>query len=271
MVAPIGKLSAAARFFAWALPRYCVLCGRPCDRTDHPFGAERSSRSRRSCGKMPQDPFCADCDLAYWNEPRLRCLTCALPLSAGHGSTATERQYRCPGCIAAPPAFDATIVLADYRPPLARLTLDLKFRSRLALAGALADRLARAAEDALAADDVPDVVVPVPLARGRLASRGFNQAWEIARWLAHRLELPADATLLARVAETARQATLDADARRRNVEAAFAVTRPVRGLAVAVVDDVMTSGATLEAAAQALKAAGARRVTNLAVLRTPKD
>jgi len=271
MAAPMGKRSVAARFFAWALPRHCVLCARPCEAAYRASDADGSSGSRNSCGKMSQDLFCVDCDLAYWNEPRLRCLTCALPLGAGHAGAGTGGQYRCAGCIVAPPAFDATIVLADYRPPLARLTLDLKFRSRLALAGAFADRLARAAEDAMAPDEVPDVVVPVPLARGRLALRGFNQAWEIARCLARRLELPADATLLARVAETARQATLDADARRRNVEAAFAVTRPVRGLAVAVVDDVMTSGATLEAAAQALKAAGARRVTNLAVLRTPKD
>jgi ComF family protein len=271
MVAPIGKPLVAARLLAWALPAHCVLCGRPCGRASRTFNSEASNGLRALCGKMSQDPFCTACDLAYWNEARLRCVTCALPLAAGHAGAATSRQYRCAGCVGATRAFDATVALADYRPPLDRLTLDLKFRSRLALAEAFAERLARAARDAIDPGERPDVVVPVPLARKRLAARGFNQAWEIARRLARRLELPADATLLARVTETARQATLDADARRRNVEAAFAVTKPVRGLALAVVDDVMTSGATLEAAAQALKAAGARRVTNLVVLRTPKD
>jgi ComF family protein len=115
------------------------------------------------------------------------------------------------------------------------------------------------------------VVAPVPLARKRLAERGYNQAWEIARPLARALCVPADVALVRRTANTAPQSRLDLDARRHNVGAAFAVAKPVRGLNVAIVDDVMTSGATLEALARTLKAAGARRVTNFVALRTPKD
>jgi len=111
----------------------------------------------------------------------------------------------------------------------------------------------------------------VPLAPQRLASRGFNQAWEIARPLARRLGVRADATLLTRRRDTAAQLTLDLPARQANLRDAFALARPMRldGLHIAVVDDVMTTGATLRAAAAVLKAHGARRVTALPALRTP--
>jgi ComF family protein len=170
-----------------------------------------------------------------------------------------------------PPPFGRTLALADYRAPLERLALGLKFRARLFVAREFAQGLARLAIDSLAPEHWPDVVAPVPLAHERLVERGFNQAWEIAKPLARALEVPADATLLRRVAHTAPQSRLDLDARRRNVGAAFAVARPVGGAHVALVDDVMTSGATLEAAARALKTAGAREVTNFVGLRTPKD
>ncbi|WP_143322852.1 ComF family protein, partial [Burkholderia pseudomallei] len=125
--------------------------------------------------------------------------------------------------------------------------------------------------DALDGAPPLDVIAPVPLARRRLVERGYNQAWAIARPLARKLKVRADAALAARVADTAPQSRLAFDARRANVAAAFAVARPVAGLHVGVVDDVMTSGATLDALARTLKEAGARRVTNFVALRTAKD
>jgi ComF family protein len=177
----------------------------------------------------------------------------------------------CGDCHRVRPPFDRTLALADYRAPLERLALGLKFRARLVVAREFAEGLARAAVNSLAPEEWPDIVAPVPLAHTRLVERGFNQAWEIARPLARMLAVPADATLLRRLADTAPQSRLDLDSRRRNVEAAFGVARRVHGAHVALVDDVMTSGATLEAAARALKAAGAREVTNFVALRTPKD
>ena len=115
------------------------------------------------------------------------------------------------------------------------------------------------------------MIAPVPLAAQRLVERGYNQAWQIARPLGRALQVRSDATLLARVIETAPQSRLDLDARRQNVGRAFRVSKPVHGLHVAIVDDVMTTGATLEAFAHVLKAAGARRVTNFVALRTPKN
>ncbi|ABC39118.1 ComF family protein [Burkholderia thailandensis] len=233
-----------ARFSAAALPNRCALCGNLSHRT-----------------------ICDCCDDAYWNEARLRCPRCALPLPGARGAM----RYRCGACARMPPRFDATLALADYRAPLDSLALDLKFRARLALGREFGERLARLATDALDGAPPLDVIAPVPLARRRLAERGYNQAWAIARPLARALKVRADATLIARVADTAPQSRLALDARRANVAAAFDVARPVAGWHIGVVDDVMTSGATLDALARKLKDAGARRVTNFVALRTAKD
>jgi ComF family protein len=237
----------APRVTQFALPNLCALCGN-----------------------MSHKTLCEGCDAAYWNEARLRCTVCAFPLTSGSSRRTGAARYQCANCRAEPPPFDATFALADYRAPLDALALGLKFRARLMLAREFASRLAALAGDALDGAHRPDVVVPVPLARKRLVERGYNQAWEIARPFAKALHIPADATLIRRVVETAPQSRLDLNARRQNVGRAFALTQPVDGLHVALVDDVMTTGATLEALAHMLKAAGARRVTNFVVLRTPK-
>jgi ComF family protein len=214
--------------------------------------------------------LCAGCDEAYWNESRLRCRVCAVPLATSRW--AAHAGYRCADCNSEAPPFDATFALADYRAPLDTLAIGLKFRARLMLAREFGQRLARLAQDQRDDEaDWPDVIAPVPLAGRRLTERGFNQAWQIAKPLARALNVRSDATLLQRVVHTAPQSRLDLDARRANVGGAFKVTRAVRGLHVGVVDDVMTSGATLEALAHTLKAAGARRVTNFVALRTPKN
>ena len=222
------------------------------------------------CGNLSHKTLCAGCDEAYWNESRLRCAVCAVPLPSTRRPG--QARYRCADCIAKPPPFDATFALADYRAPLDTLAIGLKFRARLMLAREFAQRLARLAQDDRRDEsDWPDVIAPVPLAGRRLTERGYNQAWQIARPLARALKVRSDATLLQRVVHTAPQSRLDLDARRLNVGGAFKVTQAVRGLHVGIVDDVMTTGATLEALARTLKAAGARRVTNFVALRTPKN
>ncbi|WP_407672068.1 ComF family protein [Paraburkholderia acidisoli] len=238
------------------------------------------------CGNLSRASLCVSCDAAYWNEPRLRCTVCAVPLSRAfrtadqshaksHTASHAAARYRCSACTQSPPAFDATLALADYRAPLDLLALGLKFRARLALGEEFARRLARLAHDSFDAQGMPDLVVPVPLSRERMIERGYNQAWLIARPLAQHLNARAEATLVRRVLHTAPQSKLDRDTRRRNVGRAFvldpALECAVQGAHVGVVDDVMTSGATLDALAHTLKAAGARRVTNFVALRTPKD
>lgn len=224
------------------------------------------------CGNLSQKVLCAGCDEQYWNETRTRCPVCALPMpffAVFSGAKNDGAQARCRRCIAEPPHFDATIALADYHAPLDTLALELKFHARLATADEFARQLHAAFEatDALA----PDTVAPVPLSRTRLRVRGYNQAWSIGKPLARRLGAHADATLIERTRNTAPQAKLDLDTRRRNVGDAFKVLRDIRGKHVGIVDDVMTSGATLDALARTLKTAGARRVTNFVALRTPQD
>ncbi|HKT95245.1 MAG TPA: ComF family protein [Paraburkholderia sp.] len=256
------------RLAQFVLPDLCPLCGNLSRQTRDVHNSEHNDA---------RAVLCAACDAAYWNEARLRCSVCALPLSGMRRAMRPARardRYRCDACVKAPPAFDATLALVDYRAPLDALALGLKFRARLALGEEFAWRLARAAADMLDSADTPSLIVPVPLSRERLIERGYNQAWEIARPLARALGTRADATLVRRTLHTAAQSKLDRETRRRNVGRAFALTRASHGLCglhMGVVDDVMTSGATLDALAHTLKAAGARRVTNFVALRTPKD
>ncbi|KAG0194277.1 hypothetical protein DFQ28_000522 [Apophysomyces sp. BC1034] len=227
------------------------------------------------CGNLSRGVLCQGCDEAYWNEVTLRCPRCALPRPrqpvlarcqhAGAG-TLPSNDMRCPFCVDTQPAFDATATLADYAPPLDQLAADLKFRSRIELGRDFARRLALVAQDL---PELPDELIVVPLSASRLSSRGYNQAWEIARPLGRRLHIPAHARAAVRIRDTGQQALLGAAARRANMAGAFALRKRVRGRHVGVVDDVMTSGATLDTLARMLKDAGARRVTNFVALRTP--
>ncbi len=160
--------------------------------------------------------------------------------------------------------------MAGYAAPADAYVISLKFHRHLTLGPSLAAALATRVQAAGIA--LPDLIVPVPLSSRRLATRGYNQAWEIARPLARRLRVPAVARLLVRSRDTHAQAELSGDERRRNMRRAFDVScaAAVHARHIGLVDDVMTSGATLDAAAHALKQAGAARVTALVILRTPK-
>lgn len=178
----------------------------------------------------------------------------------------------CPDCQRTSPAFAATLTLADYGPPWDALITAFKFRGRpelaAAFAPALADRLV--AWPRLAAS----LVLPVPLSRQRLAERGHNQAWELARRIARRLELPADAHTLQRLRDTPHQVGLARQERSANLAHAFWVppdrTARLTGRCVALVDDVLTTGATAHAASQVLLRAGAASVQLWVLARTPR-
>ncbi len=180
----------------------------------------------------------------------------------------------CGDCLARPPAFDATIVATDYAPPVDQLVLALKFGGRLALAPLCASML----HNVLSAVSQPLPALPtrlmaVPLGDLRLAERGFNQAFEIAKPLAKALQLPLDRHLVARQRETPAQALLHPDERHKNIRGAFAIpaaaVNRIRGQHIGVVDDVITTGETLNELAATLKRFGASRVTNLVFARTP--
>ena len=192
-----------------------------------------------------------------------RCVQCAIALEARHAAR------HCRACLAGAPDFDATVVIADYGWPLDHLVTGLKFRAQLPLAAWLAERLGDALTSA--PGELPDVLLPVPLSPARLRSRGYNQAWEIARRLERQLGIPAQANALRRVRDNPAQSTLDRAERLINLHDAFVVAKPeqVAGRHVGIVDDVMTTGTTLGEIATQLKRAGAIRVTNVVALRTP--
>ena len=218
------------------------------------------------CGEPAAAVVCAPCRARYAAPQGLRCACCANPL--GPGASAGQR---CGACLAAPPAFDATLAAVDYAAPLDTLVLGLKFGARLPLAPWFAELLH---QSILAQDGwpLPDVLCPVPLGPRRLVERGFNQALEIARPLATSLGVALQPRLAARVLETAAQSGVSPRERAANIRGAFALPSAtahlVQGRHVGVVDDVMTSGHTLNELAATLKAAGAARVSNLVFART---
>lgn len=204
--------------------------------------------------------------LLAWLIPR-RCVLCHEP--SGELSV-------CPGCLGdlpwlagtGPPAGDAEPVLAalSYEYPVDRMITGAKFRRQLYFASALGEILATAAAKRCA--NLPDLLVPVPLHRERLARRGYNQALEIARPVAERLRLKLRPSLCERCKPTVEQTGLSAAERRRNLRGAFRVLEPCRGARVAILDDVVTTGSTVAALARALRDAGAADVEVWAAART---
>lgn len=216
------------------------------------------------CGGAADHAICAGCHAQFFTRRSRRCTQCAIPLHAPGAA-------KCGDCLRHAPAFDATIVAADYAPPIDQLVLALKFGNRLELAPLMAHMLRDASLQA------PELPLParltaVPLGAQRLAGRGFNQALEIARPLARALAFTLDAHLVLRQRETDAQSLLHPDARHRNMRHAFIVSGTaidrLRGAHVGVVDDVMTTGTTLNELAATLKRFGAARVTNFVFART---
>lgn len=226
----------AARLAALAWPPRCLLCG------------ETGWRGR---------DLCRACAAALpWN--RSACLSCALPLPAPAPA--------CGRCLRHPPPMRETHAALVYGFPVDRLLPRLKFHADLACGRLLAQLMI----DAFAALPRPDALIPLPLHRGRLRSRGYDQALELARPLSRAWGLPLLDGALVRRTGTLPQSRLDASARRRNLRGAFAadpgVALPPH---VVVVDDVVTTGATVHAAARALRRAGAQRVDAWVCARTP--
>lgn len=229
------------------LPAPCLGCGRPLPAAGAPLN------------------LCAVCRAALAPVLRQTCTACLRPLAAH----ALPEGYRCGVCQESPPAFDRLIALWSYQPPLDAVVRGLKFGRLDYLGRHLAEALATGLGPRLAEHDR---VIPVPLHWRRRLARGYNQAERIARPLAGRLGLPC-LQALARRRATPPQSLLGREERLANLRKAFHVPRPdrVRGLRVLLVDDVATTGATLDAAATALKKAGAAAVTALVAGRTPLE
>ena len=178
---------------------------------------------------------------------------CALPLPSGSV---------CGDCLEHHPAYDSVAAVYCYAFPVDALVRALKYHGDLTLAPLLGNHLAREAKAQV------DAIVPMPLATARLRERGFNQAHELARHIGRTLGLPVLGAACRKVADTAPQAALPWAERARNVRAAFVCDIDLSGKRVAVVDDVMTTGATLNEVAGNLKRAGAAYVSGWVIART---
>jgi len=220
------------------------------------------------CRAWSHQTICEQC-LALYARPQPRCWTCAakLPLALTGRS-----QPQCGRCLVDAPPLDRTVAALDYRFPWDGLLQHFKYHQALELRESLLERL----NSALSAAEVsaPDWLLPVPLSPERLRERGYNQAHELAKALARRRGLRCEPEMLLRVRHNERQAGLKLDARAANVRGVFAVEplKAVRlqGASVAVLDDVMTSGATLFELARVLLQAGAMSVQAWVISRTPE-
>lgn len=204
------------------------------------------------CGARCADVACASCAAALpWNAPACRC--CALPLGFSSSLSA------CNACLSDAPPQDRAWAAFRYEAPVAEGIRELKFHARLAPAHVLGRLMAQRL--AARAEPLPELLVPVPLHDARLRRRGYNQALEISRELARRLSLRVLPHAARRSRPTLEQTRLDAAERRRNVRGAFTVEEDaLRNRHVALLDDVITTGATLAELARAARAAGARRI-----------
>ena len=213
------------------------------------------------CGKHHSGLLCQACRSRHLVSSRTRCRRCAIALSTAHTC--------CSSCAANPPSFDASFTATDYAAPTDTLVQALKFRAHLPLAAAFADLLMTAVPREAVAGAT--VMMAVPLSTERIAQRGFNQAHEIAKPMARAWRLPLATELCVRVRNTEPQSSLPIGQRRGNMRGAFTLMRRdlIVGQHVVLVDDVMTTGETLEALAATLKRNGAARVTNLVFARTP--
>jgi len=223
-------------------------------------GMARAAPARcEVCHAWPAQPVCPACE-ARFAGPCHRCRTCAAALPDGID--------QCGRCLRTQPALDACHAAVSYGYPWSGLVARFKFAGEAGWAHAFADLLAR---DLAVRHDLQAAhsVVPMPLSPQRLAQRGFNQAHELARRLA---PAKVDPRLALRVRDTESQADLHHDARLANVRRAFAIdparAASVRGQAVVLVDDVMTTGASLGALAQVFREAGAASVAAVVFART---
>ncbi len=210
------------------MPRYCVVCGAGGD-------GELCAGCRR---ELPHNASC--------------CARCAVPLPEAKG------ELVCGQCAQQPPSYDRALALLRYAYPADRLVQRLKFNAQLHLARLLGERLAE--HVARHVTQPPQVILPVPLHRTRLRERGFNQALELARPIARHMDIPLDYRSCARVRATTAQSLLPAAQRRGNIKGAFQVTRPIKARHVAIVDDVMTTGHTVEEFAATLRKAGVKKI-----------
>jgi ComF family protein len=239
-----------------ALPRRCVACQGGIQRPGtHALGRH----------------ICEHCLALIANTPKIRCAQCGLALGprlqafgwthCRHCKAVKEQQPNAP-------RHDC-VVCCDYVAPFDQWITQLKYGKAHGLARFLGLWLGMEAK--LAATALPDLLIPVPCSQEKLRSRGYNQAALIARYAGQFIHRPVQTAWLIKTREAEAQADLGRAERLGNLENAFIAKRPIpAGLRIGLVDDVITTGATLESCVKALEKAGAKSIVTMAVCRTPE-
>jgi len=238
----LSKLSNWETFKSWWLPSICVLC---------------SALAKRHLD------LCVHCEAELpWLTSA--CQICAVPLVATENKSARI----CGKCIQYPPAFSAVKTLFHYQPPIDNFIMALKFHQQLLYARLFGELLSLQLQKIYEESELPELIIPVPLHSTRLRERGFNQAVEIARPIAKQLRLPLDIHSCERVRMTTAQSLLPANERHNNIKNAFAVKIPIATKYVAIVDDVITTGQTVNELSKVLHQVGVERIDIWSVART---
>jgi len=231
------------------LPQACLLCGD-------------------NVPRQPELALCRRCeaDLPVLGESCLRCanpLETALERLEGFLSQPALLQTReCGQCLQQLPYFDQTLAFFPYISPFNHFVHAAKFKGKLSTARLLGQLMAQQLSNNIdLIDNLPDGLLPVPLHPSRQRERGYNQALEIALPVSQRLQIPILSQVAVRVTATTAQSSLPLKQRKQNLNRAFMVKEKLKNQHIAIIDDVMTSGATVNALAKVLKQAGAARVS----------
>ena len=240
-------MEVAQNLFSNLFPSRCILC----QRTVSPQPAHPSVEICGDCfRRLPHNDIC--------------CLRCALPLAEDAGDTVL-----CGGCIKKAPAFDYANSLFRYEDDIIRLIHQLKFAEKITIARSLGEMLLELLAKRPAIEGRPDCLLPVPLHNARWRQRGFNQSAEIARVMARKLAIPIEQNAVIRQRKTTSQTGLNARERQKNIRGAFEVVTEIKAKHVLIIDDVMTTGSTVNELARVLKKGGVQRVGVLSVARAP--
>ncbi len=206
------------------------------------------------CSELNTQLICPACTKML-PEITTQCFQCGLPLNMVDTS---HNALRCGQCVKTPPAFDLCISPYHYALPVSQFITQLKFQHKLYYAQVLAELLITKIEQH--AEGLPDCIIPVPLHKKRLRQRGFNQAVEIARPIARRYSIPLNTRCCTRVVSTAPQMQQNKKTRQKNIRNAFKIATDFPYKHVAIVDDVMTTGQTVNELARVLRKQGAERI-----------
>lgn len=219
------------KIYQWLLPHHCICC---------------------NCASHTSIDLCSICakSLPYLHSD---CHLCATPLNETTGAI-------CGKCLQYPPTYDRVIAIFAYDLPINKMISDIKFHQKLNIAHVLSQIMAKKILMQYENKPLPQCLIPIPLHNKRLAERGYNQSLEIARNISKSLRIPINKTACQRVLNTKPQMNLSHEDRKRNLRNAFAIRQKLPYQHIALIDDVFTTGSTVNELTKVIKQSGVEQV-----------